>query len=58
MKLREAQANGIEPVEHVVAIDALAIITNLENPVSELTIQQTVRHVYRANHELEGCWRQ
>jgi len=36
----EARANGIEPIEHVVAIDALAIITNLENPVSELTIQQ------------------
>ena len=35
-----ALKNGIEPVEHVVAIDALAIITNLENPVSELTIKQ------------------
>jgi phosphate transport system substrate-binding protein len=39
-EVEEARANGIEPVEHVVAIDALAIITNLENPVSELTIQQ------------------
>ncbi len=39
-EIEEARANGIEPVEHVVAIDALAIITNLENPVSELTIQQ------------------
>jgi len=36
----EARANGIEPIEHVVAIDALAIITNLENPVDKLTIQQ------------------
>ncbi|MDX1414469.1 MAG: phosphate ABC transporter substrate-binding protein [Candidatus Promineifilaceae bacterium] len=36
----EARANGIEPIEHVVAIDALAIITNLDNPVNELTIQQ------------------
>ncbi|MFL7870403.1 MAG: phosphate ABC transporter substrate-binding protein [Anaerolineales bacterium] len=35
-----ALKNGIEPVEHVVAIDALAIIVNLENPVSELTIDQ------------------
>ncbi len=35
-----ALENGIEPVEHVVAIDALAIITNLNNPVSQLTIQQ------------------
>ncbi len=39
-EIEEARANGIEPVEHVVAIDALAIITNLENPVSELTIPQ------------------
>jgi len=39
-EIEEAQANGIEPMEHVVAIDALAIITNLENPVSELTIDQ------------------
>lgn len=36
----EARSNGIEPIEHVVAIDALAIITNLENPVSELTIPE------------------
>ncbi len=39
-EIEEAKANGIEPLEHVVAIDALAIITNLENPVSELTIPQ------------------
>jgi phosphate transport system substrate-binding protein len=36
----DARANGIEPVEHVVAIDALAVIVNLDNPVSELSIQQ------------------
>jgi phosphate transport system substrate-binding protein len=39
-EIEEARANGIEPVEHVVAIDALAIITNLENPVEKLTIQE------------------
>lgn len=39
-EIEDAQANGIDPVEHVVAIDALAIITNLDNPVSELTIEQ------------------
>jgi len=39
-EIEEARANGIEPVEHVVAIDALAIITNLENPVDKLTIQE------------------
>lgn len=35
-----AQKNGIEPVEFVVAIDALAVIVNPDNPVSELTIEQ------------------
>ncbi len=39
-EIEEARANGIEPIEHVVAIDALAIITNLENPVDELSIDQ------------------
>jgi phosphate transport system substrate-binding protein len=36
----DANANGIEPVEHVVAIDALAVIVHPDNPVSELTIKQ------------------
>lgn len=35
-----ARANGIEPVELVVAIDALAIIVHPDNPVSQLTIPQ------------------
>ena len=39
-EIEEAQANGFDPIEHVIAIDALAIILNLENPVSELTIDQ------------------
>jgi phosphate transport system substrate-binding protein len=39
-EIEDARSNGIEPVEHVVAIDALAVIVNLENPVSELTIAQ------------------
>ena len=39
-EIEEARANGFEPVEHVVAIDALAIILHLDNPVSQLTIDQ------------------
>ena len=35
-----AHANGVEPTEFIVAIDALAIVVNLANPVSELTIDQ------------------
>ncbi len=36
----EAQANGIDPVEHIIARDAIAVIVNPNNPVSELTLQQ------------------
>ena len=39
-EFEDARANGIEPVEHVVAIDALAVIVHPNNPVSELTIDQ------------------
>ena len=39
-EIEEAQANGIDPVEHVVAIDALAVIVHPDNPVSQLTIDQ------------------
>lgn len=35
-----AQENGIEPVEFTVAVDALAVIVNPDNPVSQLTIDQ------------------
>jgi len=36
----DAQANGISPVEFVIARDAIAIIINPENPVERLTLQQ------------------
>ena len=36
----EAKANGVDPVEHIIARDAIAIIVNPENSVSELTLQQ------------------
>lgn len=36
----EAKANGINPVEFIIARDAIAVIVNSENPVSELTLQQ------------------
>jgi phosphate transport system substrate-binding protein len=36
----EAKAKGIDPVEFVIARDAIAVIVNPENPVSELTLQQ------------------
>jgi len=36
----KARANGIEPVEHIVAGDAIAVVVNPSNPVSALTIDQ------------------
>lgn len=39
-EIADAQKNGINPVEHTVAIDALAVIVNKQNPVSQLTIDQ------------------
>ena len=35
-----ARANGIEPVEFVIARDAIAIVVHPDNPVDELTLQE------------------
>jgi len=39
-ELDQAKANGVDPVEHIIARDAIAVIVNPENPVNELTLQQ------------------
>ena len=39
-EIESAQANGVEPVEHIIARDAIAVIVHPENPISELTLQQ------------------
>ena len=39
-EIEEARANGIEPIEHIIAGDAIAVIVHPDNPVSELTLQQ------------------
>ncbi len=39
-EIAEAKKNGVDPVEHVIARDAIAVIVNPENPVSKLTLQQ------------------
>src|ERR687892_671387 len=33
-EIDEAQSNGVEPVEHIIARDAIAVIVNSPNPVS------------------------
>lgn len=37
---KQAEAKGINPVEFVIARDAIAVIVNPENPVSQLTLKQ------------------
>jgi phosphate transport system substrate-binding protein len=39
-EIEEAKANGVDPVEFVIARDAIAVIVNPENPVDQLTIDQ------------------
>lgn len=39
-EIEEARSQGVDPVEFVVARDAIAVIVNPSNPVSELTLQQ------------------
>lgn len=39
-ELERARANGIEPVEHVIAGDAIAVVVHPSNPVDGLTIDQ------------------
>jgi phosphate transport system substrate-binding protein len=36
----EAKSNGVDPVEHIIARDAIAVIVNPENPVGKLTLKQ------------------
>ena len=45
-EITEAQANGVEPVEHEVAKDAIAVIVNPANPVGALTVDQLGK-IYR-----------
>jgi phosphate transport system substrate-binding protein len=39
-EIDQAEASGFTPVEHIVAIDAVAVIVNPANPVDRLTIGQ------------------
>jgi phosphate transport system substrate-binding protein len=39
-EIGNAQENGVEPLEFIIARDAIAVIVNPENPVNELTLEQ------------------
>jgi phosphate transport system substrate-binding protein len=39
-EIEAARANGIEPVEHIVGLDALAVFLHEDNPLEEITLEQ------------------
>lgn len=39
-EVENAKSNGVEPIEFVVARDAIAVIVHPENPIQKLTLQQ------------------
>lgn len=39
-EIAEAQSKSVNPVEHIIARDAIAVIVNPENPVNKLTLKQ------------------
>ncbi|MFN2144007.1 MAG: PstS family phosphate ABC transporter substrate-binding protein [Anaerolineales bacterium] len=39
-EIENAEANGVEPVEYVIARDAIAVIVHPDNPVEKLTLEQ------------------
>ena len=45
-EVQEAEKNGIEPHEYVIARDAIAVIVNPENPIDQITLEQVSR-IYR-----------
>ena len=47
-EIEAAKANGINPVEHTIAIDGISVVVNPENPVSKLTFDQ-LRGIYNGS---------
>ncbi len=39
-EIETAQENGIDPIEFIVARDAIAVIVNPQNPIKQLTLEQ------------------
>ena len=39
-EIENAEKNGVEPVEFVIARDAIAVIVHPDNPITQLTVQQ------------------
>lgn len=45
-EIKNAQANNVDPVEHVVARDAIAVIVHPDNPINQLTLKQ-ISDIYK-----------
>jgi phosphate transport system substrate-binding protein len=39
-EIEAAEANGVEPMEHIVGFDALAVFLHVDNPIDEITLAQ------------------
>jgi phosphate transport system substrate-binding protein len=48
-ELDDALTNGTEPVEFIIARDAIAVVVNPENPINQLTLQQ-VSDIYSGKY--------
>lgn len=46
-EISAAEDNGVYPLEHIIARDAIAVIVNPENPINRLTLQQ-ISDIYTA----------
>ncbi len=55
-ELEAARANGIEPIEHIVGYDALAVFLHEDNPLSEITLPQ-LAGIYGDGGEIQS-WSQ
>jgi phosphate transport system substrate-binding protein len=47
-EIETSRKNGVEPVEFVIARDAIAVIVNPQNPINQLTLQQ-ISDIYSGN---------
>jgi phosphate transport system substrate-binding protein len=49
-EVTEALSKGIDPVEHIIARDAIAVIVNPNNPIQQLTLQQ-IADIYSGKYD-------
>jgi len=47
-EIAKASANGVDPGEYKVALDALAVVVNKENPITQLSMEQ-LNGIYRGD---------